>query len=94
MPGTHFEKLLDERLVLVAHPEIADTLRAPDALRTVTLLVRALRPEAWAYWFSAQGLERDPKQTVLSFSLFSMVVEAAVDKLGVALVPELLVEES
>ena len=90
--GIHFDKLLDERLVLVAHPEIAATLPSPDALRTRTLLVHALRPEAWETWFNEQGLRRDPKQTILSFSLFSMVVEAAVDKLGVALVPELLIE--
>jgi len=92
MPGTHFDKLLDERLVVVAHPDIADTLRAPDALRRLTLLVHALNPDAWSHWFNAQSLERDPGQTVLSFGLFSMVVEAAVDKLGVALVPELLIE--
>lgn len=92
VPGVHFEKLLDERLVVVAHPDIAATVTTPNALSAHTLLVHALRPEAWSYWFSMQGLERDPKQTVLSFSLFSMIVEAAVDKLGIALAPELLIE--
>jgi LysR family glycine cleavage system transcriptional activator len=92
LPDVHFDKLLDDRLVVVAHPEIAAGLDTPNALRSLTLLVQALRPEAWSQWFSAHGLERDAEQTVLSFSLFSMVVQAAVDRLGVALVPELLVE--
>jgi LysR family transcriptional regulator, glycine cleavage system transcriptional activator len=92
VPGMHFDKLLDERLVVVAHPDIAAGIASAEGLRAVTLLVQALRPEAWAQWFGAQGLERDRNQTMLSFSLFSMVVEAAQDRLGVALVPELLVE--
>jgi LysR family transcriptional regulator, glycine cleavage system transcriptional activator len=92
VPDAHFDKLLDERLMVVAHPELAAALPTPEALRSVTLLMHALGPEAWSCWFSAQGLQRDPKQNVLSFSLFGMVVEAAVEKLGVALVPELLVE--
>jgi LysR family glycine cleavage system transcriptional activator len=92
VPGVHFEKLLDEKLVAVAHPDIAETLTSPAALSAHTLLVHALRPEAWSHWYATQGLERDPKQTILSFSLFGMIVEAAVDKLGVALAPELLIE--
>jgi len=92
VPGANLDKLLDERLVVVASPDMAEALPTPTALGAVTLLAHALRPEAWQHWFDTLRVERDPRQPMLSFSLFSMVVAAAVDSLGVALVPELLVE--
>lgn len=62
-------------------------------MRSLTLLSQSLQPEVWSDWFATQGAEIGPEQPMLSFSLFSMVVEAAVGKLGVALVPELSIEK-
>jgi DNA-binding transcriptional LysR family regulator len=86
------DKLLDERLVVAAHPDIAAQGLTPEKLKSMTLLSQALQPWGWSEWFAMQGAEMHPDQTVLSFSLFSMVIEAAIGKLGIALLPELHIE--
>ena len=91
-PFSRCDKLFDEQLVIVAHPKLAATILSYGDLKTRTLLVHALRPSAWADWFNEHGLDKKSAQPVLSFSLFSMVLSAVADQLGIALVPEQLVQ--
>ena len=59
-------------------------------LAALPLLQQSTRPTLWLQWFQAAGI--DPRTTLRGhrFEQFSMVVEAAVAGLGVALVPQVL----
>ncbi|MDH4985502.1 LysR family transcriptional regulator [Aminobacter anthyllidis] len=87
-------RLFDEELVVVASPTLLDGRAALDdaELAALPLLQQSTRPTLWLQWFQAAGI--DPRTTLRGhrFEQFSMVVEAAVAGLGVALVPEVLAE--
>lgn len=87
-------RLFDEDLVVVASPALLDGRAALDdvELAALPLLQQSTRPTLWLQWFQAAGV--DPRTTLRGhrFEQFSMVVEAAVAGLGVALVPEILAE--
>ncbi|GAA2864098.1 LysR family glycine cleavage system transcriptional activator [Aminobacter niigataensis] len=94
-PGqTGIVRLFDEELVVVASPALLDGRAALDdaELAALPLLQQSTRPTLWLRWFQAAGI--DPRTTLRGhrFEQFSMVVEAAVAGLGVALVPEVLAE--
>lgn len=87
--------LVDETLLVVAASSLAPAGRMLDdgEIATLPLLQQASRPSLWMDWFQDGGL--DPR-TILRgarFEHFGMVINAAVAGLGVALVPELLVQE-
>jgi DNA-binding transcriptional LysR family regulator len=93
-PGTRSLRLMGESLVAVAAPlllgkrlrySVVDVARLP-------LLQMSTRPYAWRDWFASLGV-RVPRATAgPRFELFSMLTEAAVHGLGVALVPRILVQ--
>lgn len=86
------EKLGDECLIAVASPQwcMAHQAFTPSDLLQCTLLVLYQRAHAWSQWFESNGVEaiKTPKQ--LQFGHYSMVIEAAIASLGVALVPHML----
>lgn len=86
-------RLFDEELVVVAAPRLLDGRASLDdaELAALPLLQQSTRPTLWLQWFQAAGI--DPRTTLRGhrFEQFSMVVEAAVAGLGVALVPQFLV---
>lgn len=85
-PGLSAIKLADDALVAVASPSLAGKRSRwhPRDLASETL-IHDDYPDAWARWFTAQGLElpRPARQSQLTDS--SMLVEAAVRGQGVAL---------
>ena len=85
-------RLFDEELVVVAAPVLLDGRASLDdaELAALPLLQQSTRPTLWLQWFQAAGI--DPRTTLRGhrFEQFSMVVEAAVAGLGVALVPQVL----
>lgn len=94
-PGTQGDFLMRENLVAVCSPKLIAprrTLAATD-LREYRLLQLSTRPYAWRQWFASLGLQVDNDMVGPRFELFSMVTEAAIHGMGVALVPRFLVED-
>lgn len=97
-PGTDSLHLMRESLVAVASPQLmAQAGRGPRPWTAVEvgrlpLLQMATRPQAWRQWFEAQGLQVDGDLAGPRMDLFSMLIAAASQGLGAALVPLLLAE--
>ncbi len=98
-PGLYVEKLFGETLFPVCAPGLLDKgppLKEPRDLARHTLLVdeivliRGKRP-SWESWFAAAGLPDDTGARTRRFGQANMVVQAAIEGLGVALGREPLV---
>ncbi len=94
-PGAICEPLMREEMVPVvgAGFRARHSLDRPADLARVTLLHQSTRPTAWGDWFERAGLDSSPARRGPRFEQFSMIAQAAVAGLGVALVPRFLVEE-
>lgn len=84
-PLTHNEKLLDAPLSVLCTPDIAKRLTGPADLVKENLL-RSYRNEEWNCWFTAAGLEVERINGSI-FDSSRLMVEAAINSGGVALVP-------
>jgi DNA-binding transcriptional LysR family regulator len=95
-PGCITRQVLAERLIAVCSPALVAPHTAPltlAALARLPLLQQTTRPHAWRRWFEAGGLACDGDLRGPRYEQFSMSVQAAVLGLGVALVPDFMVEE-
>ncbi|MDR7219893.1 LysR family transcriptional regulator [Aminobacter aminovorans] len=83
-----------EVIVPAASPDFlaGRDIGSPEALAHAPLLNMATRPKAWANWFQAAGVEAQGAYQGHRFDQFTMLIEAAVAGLGVALLPLYLVE--
>ena len=92
--GTHAVKLLDEVVLPICAPQLLPgTARlSPEAIAGLPLLQQSTRPEAWRQWFEAQAVAAPQALAGARFELFSMTAAAAVQGMGLALVPRLLIE--
>ncbi|PJI38656.1 transcriptional regulator GcvA [Ferrovibrio sp.] len=88
----HAEFLFAETVTLVASPALLKRkpLHKPDDVKRHTLLTHSTRPEAWAEWFAAANLKGQAPHGP-AFEHFFMSIEAAVNGLGLALVPDFFV---
>lgn len=68
------------------------SIGTPEALAHEPLLNLATRPKAWANWFQAAGADAQGAYQGHRFDQFTMLIEAAVAGMGVALLPLYLVE--
>jgi LysR family transcriptional regulator, glycine cleavage system transcriptional activator len=86
-------KLLEERLTACASPALlaSHSIKAVDDMRALPLLQIETRPTAWAAWFAGQGAVAPLIQGML-FDQFAPMTQAAIAGLGVALLPDYLVE--
>jgi DNA-binding transcriptional LysR family regulator len=93
-PGTESRLLVRETLIAVASPALLARLpvSGPADLAHHTLLQPSTRPLAWRHWFESLGVREEHAMAGPRMELFSMLTEAAAQGLGVALVPQLLVE--
>ncbi|MBW8760608.1 MAG: LysR family transcriptional regulator [Burkholderiales bacterium] len=96
-PGTEKRFLMSESLIAVASPALpalaagrpqsgADWARLP-------LLQQSTRPYAWRQFFDGLGLAVPQPMAGPRLELFSMLTEAAVHGMGVALAPPFFVQE-
>jgi LysR family transcriptional regulator, regulator of gene expression of beta-lactamase len=83
--GTEAEPLLDAPVTALCAPQIASRLSAPADLAGVTLL-RSYRADDWSCWFAAAGLQA-PVLRGPVFDSSRLMVDAAMQGLGVALAP-------
>ena len=93
-PGTEGLFLMRESLIAVCSP----TLIAPRARliaadwRRYPLVQQSTRPYAWRDWFASRDMHVEGDMSGPRFELFSMLAEAAIQGIGIALIPRLLIE--
>ncbi len=87
-PGERALKLLDEQMVAVATPELLQSGPVTDLPR----LQLETRPYAWREWTTANGWPGEGRP-VMSLDQFATMLRAAQSGLGVALMPDYLVED-
>jgi len=88
--ATH-QKLFDESLTACASPDFlrANPVDHPADMAHLPLLQLETRLNAWAVWFQAQGAVRQAGAGML-MDQFSMMIQAAISGLGIALLPDYL----
>ncbi|WP_225775662.1 LysR family transcriptional regulator [Pseudomonas sp. Marseille-Q5115] len=94
-PGAQAFSLMGERSVPVCSPALLSrgTLQDPAALAELPLLQQTTRPYAWRQWFNSAGLQVARDLTGPRYELFSMLAQAAIHQMGVALIPPFLIEQ-
>jgi LysR family transcriptional regulator of beta-lactamase len=83
--GVRAQEILAAPLTPVCAPRLAARLESPRDLASVPLL-RSYRSQEWPAWFAAAGLEA-PRVSGPVFDSLSLMVQAAVQGVGVALAP-------
>lgn len=95
-PGTDTLLLKSEQLLPVCSPELVPigTYLPPQQILKMPLLHIQTRPKAWQDWFEMQGVATDPQALGgTMYDQFSTITQAAQHGLGVALMPDYLVEQ-
>lgn len=91
-PGARHQKLFDETLTACASPSLlaAHPVMCPEDLNGLVLLQLESRPTAWPAWLLAQGARLPARPNGMLLDQFSMMIQAAISGIGVALLPEYL----
>ncbi len=95
-PNCDYSLIATENQVVVCSPDFLQRFGRPAERKDLSgfpLLHSASRPNAWSRWFEAHGLPEPAGISGPRFDLFSMVAEAALAGLGIALLPEILIRE-
>ncbi len=93
-PGTEAHFLMREYPVPVCSPQLAGAragMAAAD-IAALPLLQQTTRPYAWRQWFEAAGVEVAHDMGGMRLELFSMLAQAAIERMGVALIPPFLIQ--
>ncbi len=90
----HAQRLIAETVAVVAAPALIppETQPSPSDYYRFPLIQNAHRPDSWLRWLEAQGLSRQDTITGPRFAQTSMVIEAAVSGMGLAVVPTVMIE--
>ena len=102
-PGTDASLLMHETVLPVCSPQLlsqaalrgrgrAQPTVPASVLAGLPLLQQSTRPHAWRQWFDAMRTAAPRALEGPRFELFSMLAVAAVQGLGVALIPPMLIE--
>jgi len=92
--GTQAHALMNEAPVPVCSPALLaghDQLSG-DAIAQMPLLQQTTRPYAWRQWFGTLAMNVARDMTGPRYELFSMLAQAAMHDMGVALIPPFLIQ--
>lgn len=105
-PGAKIQFLMQEEVVPVCSPTLIKrhfpdiTLKqnqtislSPEQISQLPLLQQTTRPYIWKEWFTSMGYEYPYAMEGQRHELFSMLAVAATHHLGVALIPQMLLEK-
>src|SRR5215475_6402210 len=96
-PGLRIDRLAAVTLLAVCSPKLLAgplPLSTPADLLQHTLMHDSDWPESmWARWLAAAGVKAEKLNSSLSFNYSSLMIQAAIDGLGVALTEEALVRD-
>ncbi|MHA6786262.1 MULTISPECIES: LysR family transcriptional regulator [Pseudomonas] len=92
--GTESHKLMGENPMPVCSPTLLGDQKSltPQAIAELPLLQQTTRPYAWRQWFNAQNLNIARDLTGPRYELFSMLAQAAMHDMGIALIPPFLIQ--
>lgn len=92
--GTESHKLMGENPMPVCSPTLLGDQKSltPQAIAERPLLQQTTRPYAWRQWFNAQNLNIARDLTGPRYELFSMLAQAAMHDMGIALIPPFLIQ--
>lgn len=90
--GMRTYRLLHETLVPVCHPALLDRGEGAVSLDDLPRLHRRQNPDAWQRYARETGITLSNPAVGARYDLHSMLIEAALAGLGVALVPRLYIE--
>ena len=93
-PGLEAEPLFDETLVPVCSKGFLEKHgrpQRPGDLHQLPLLYDLHWKEYWAHWFAQHRLRAPDLTTAFGFRLYSMMIQAAVDGMGIALGHSLMI---
>lgn len=92
--GTASYRLMRENSMPVCSPALLDgrSELAADELANLPLLQQTTRPYGWRQWFNAQGITVARDLSGPRYELFSMLAQAAIHEMGIALIPPFLIE--
>ena len=93
-PGTEAHFLMREYPVPVCSPELAGVRAHMSAheIAGLPLLQQTTRPYAWRQWFAAADVQAANDMGGMRLELFSMLAQAAIERMGVALIPPFLIQ--
>ena len=93
-PGTESHRLMGENPMPVCSPALLGNQPQLSAERIaeLPLLQQTTRPYAWRQWFNAQQLNVPRDMTGPRYELFSMLAQAAMHDMGIALIPPFLIQ--
>lgn len=96
-PGLRADWLMADEAFPVCSPALMNgdkPLRTPEDLKRHVLLHNENNMEAWQVWLTAAGADVDLSHNhSLTFDLMFMTVQAAIDGLGVAIIPKPFVQD-
>jgi len=94
-PGAGLERLMDEEVVVVCSARYQRTqkLKAPADLQRATLLQISTRPHAWHDWLAGKQVAGVDGRRGPRFEHHSMVLQAAIAGLGIAVLPTFVVDD-
>ncbi len=93
-PGLNGMKLFDERVTACVSSDFAKQHR-PESLHHLAdlpLLYLESRPQVWGDWFAGQGEVMPEGTGGMMMDQFSMMIQAAISGLGVALLPDYMAQ--
>ncbi|KQM68161.1 hypothetical protein ASE75_02950 [Sphingomonas sp. Leaf17] len=93
-PGTRHVQLFGEKVIAVCSPALLEQLPVSTAadLTRHTLLVQETRPDEWTRWFAITDAPDTPWRSGPVFEHFLMLAHAAAAGMGVALLPDFLIQ--
>lgn len=92
--GTEAHFLMHEHLLPVCSPALlGDAPVDAESIANLPLLQQTTRPYAWRQWFAAADMRVEHDLNGTRLELFSMLAQAAMHGMGIALIPPFLIRQ-